>query len=60
MSFFFSSDVVWEFQPKKKKRWKLLNTKEGDMLEKFFKDYQSSGQVEDAEVELENNYKVRL
>ncbi|XP_024132153.1 vacuolar protein sorting-associated protein 13A isoform X3 [Oryzias melastigma] len=54
------SDVVWEFQPKKKKRWKLLNTKEGDMLEKFFKDYQSSGQVEDAEVELENNYKVRF
>ncbi|XP_078809182.1 intermembrane lipid transfer protein VPS13A isoform X3 [Oryzias latipes] len=54
------SDVVWESQPRKKKRWKILNIKEGDMLEKHFKEYINSSPIEDAIVELENNYKVRF
>lgn len=56
----YSSDVVWESQPRKKKRWKILNIKEGDMLEKHFKEYINSSPIEDAIVELENNYKVEL
>uniref|UniRef100_A0A3P9MIS3 Vacuolar protein sorting 13 homolog A n=1 Tax=Oryzias latipes TaxID=8090 RepID=A0A3P9MIS3_ORYLA len=54
------SDVVWESQPRKKKRWKILNIKEGEMLEKHFKEYINSSPIEDAIVELENNYKVRF
>lgn len=54
-----SSDVVWEIKPKKKNRWKTLSTKEAEMLEKSFKEYNESGPVDQAIIDLENNYQVR-
>lgn len=56
--FFFSSDVVWELKPKKKSRWKTLSTKEAELLENRFKEYIESGPVDNAVVELENNFQV--
>uniref|UniRef100_A0AAX7V420 Vacuolar protein sorting 13 homolog A n=1 Tax=Astatotilapia calliptera TaxID=8154 RepID=A0AAX7V420_ASTCA len=41
-----SSDVVWEFKPKKKSRWKPLTIKEAEIMEDKFKDYQESGAVD--------------
>lgn len=54
-----SSDVVWEFKPKKKNRWKTLNSKEAEMLEESYKEYNESGPVDHAIVDLENNFQVR-
>lgn len=54
-----SSDVVWELKPKKKNRWKTLSTKEAEMLENSFKEYIESGPVDNAIVDLENNFQVR-
>nr|XP_046243502.1 vacuolar protein sorting-associated protein 13A isoform X2 [Scatophagus argus] len=53
-----SSDVVWEFKPKKKNRWKTLSTKEAEMLETCFKGYIESGPVDNAIVDLENGFQV--
>ncbi|KAM7018715.1 intermembrane lipid transfer protein VPS13A isoform 2-T2 [Tautogolabrus adspersus] len=53
-----SSDVVWELKPKKKNRWKTLSTKEAELLENKFKEYLDSGPVDNATVELENNFQV--
>uniref|UniRef100_A0A8C4FEN5 Vacuolar protein sorting 13 homolog A n=1 Tax=Dicentrarchus labrax TaxID=13489 RepID=A0A8C4FEN5_DICLA len=53
-----SSDVVWELKPKKKRRWKTLSTKEAEMLESSFKTYTESGPVDNAIIDLENNYQV--
>ncbi|XP_062274089.1 vacuolar protein sorting-associated protein 13A isoform X2 [Scomber scombrus] len=53
-----SSDVVWELKPKKKSRWKTLSTKEVEMLESRFKEYIESGPIDNAIVDLENNYQV--
>ncbi|TKS78631.1 Vacuolar protein sorting-associated protein 13A [Collichthys lucidus] len=53
-----SSDVVWELKPKKKSRWKTMSTKEAEMLESSFKRYTESGPIDNAIVDLENNYQV--
>ncbi|XP_068460599.1 intermembrane lipid transfer protein VPS13A isoform X2 [Clinocottus analis] len=53
-----SSDVVWELKPKKKNRWKTLSFKEAEMLENRFKEYTESGPVDNAIVDLENNFQV--
>ncbi|XP_037536948.1 vacuolar protein sorting-associated protein 13A [Nematolebias whitei] len=53
-----SSDVVWEFKPKKKNRWKTLSTKETEMLESKFREYIDSGPNDDVTVELQNNFQV--
>nr|XP_019956405.1 PREDICTED: vacuolar protein sorting-associated protein 13A [Paralichthys olivaceus] len=53
-----SSDVVWELKPKKKNRWKTLSTKEAEMLENNFKDYIESAPIDNAIVDLENNFQV--
>ncbi|XP_033475720.2 intermembrane lipid transfer protein VPS13A isoform X1 [Epinephelus lanceolatus] len=53
-----SSDVVWEIKPKKKGRWKTMSTKEADMLENRYKEYTESGPVDNAIVDLENNFQV--
>lgn len=54
-----SSDVVWELKPKKKNRWKTMSTKEAEMLENSFKMYTESGPVDNAIVDLDNNFQVR-
>lgn len=54
-----SSDVVWEFKPKKKNRWKTLSTHEAEMLEDKFRDYTESGSVDNGIFDLENNMQVR-
>ncbi|KAM9858498.1 intermembrane lipid transfer protein VPS13A [Aulostomus maculatus] len=53
-----SSDVVWELKPKKKSRWKPLKLLEAEMLENSFKQYTESGPVDNAIVDLENNFQV--
>ncbi|XP_030592859.1 intermembrane lipid transfer protein VPS13A isoform X2 [Archocentrus centrarchus] len=53
-----SSDVVWEFKPKKKSRWKTLTTKDAELLENRFKEYIESGPIDNAIMELENNFQV--
>uniref|UniRef100_A0AAX7V9C9 Vacuolar protein sorting 13 homolog A n=1 Tax=Astatotilapia calliptera TaxID=8154 RepID=A0AAX7V9C9_ASTCA len=53
-----SSDVVWEFKPKKKSRWKPLTIKEAEIMEDKFKDYQESGAVDKAIFDLENGFQV--
>lgn len=53
-----SSDVVWEYEPKKKKRWKTLTTKEAAMLERNYQSYIESGQVDNSIVNLENGFQV--
>ncbi|XP_069379782.1 intermembrane lipid transfer protein VPS13A isoform X2 [Paralichthys olivaceus] len=53
-----SSDVVWELKPKKKNRWKTLSTKEAEMLENNFKDYIESAPIDNAIIDLENNFQV--
>ncbi|XP_042276726.1 vacuolar protein sorting-associated protein 13A isoform X1 [Thunnus maccoyii] len=53
-----SSDVVWELKPKKKNRWKTLSTKEAEMLENSFREYTESGPIDNAIVDLENNFQV--
>ncbi|KAM7416667.1 hypothetical protein PAMA_018632 [Pampus argenteus] len=53
-----SSDVVWELKPKKKNRWKTLSTKEAEMLENSYNDYVESGPIDNAIVDLENNFQV--
>lgn len=53
-----SSDVVWELKPKKKNRWKTLSTKEAESLENSFRQYIDSGPIDNAIVELENNYQL--
>ena len=46
-------------KPKKKSRWKTLSTKEAEMLEDKFKEYTEFGPVDNAIVDLENNFQVR-
>uniref|UniRef100_A0A8C7Q7U3 Vacuolar protein sorting 13 homolog A n=1 Tax=Oncorhynchus mykiss TaxID=8022 RepID=A0A8C7Q7U3_ONCMY len=41
-----SSDVVWEFKPKKKSRWKPLSFKYAALLETHFREYTESGSVD--------------
>ncbi|XP_047447117.1 vacuolar protein sorting-associated protein 13A isoform X3 [Mugil cephalus] len=53
-----SSDVVWEYKPKKKNRWKTLKTKETEMLEDAFKEYIESGPTDILIVDLEHNFQV--
>ncbi|KAG7223425.1 hypothetical protein INR49_015528, partial [Caranx melampygus] len=54
-----SSDVVWEFKPKKKNRWKTLSTKETELLENSFKEYIESSPVDNAIIDImENNFQV--
>ncbi|KAG7480235.1 hypothetical protein JOB18_046294 [Solea senegalensis] len=53
-----SSDVVWEVKPKKKRRWKTLTTKEVELLENSFKHYIESGSLDNAIIDLENNFQV--
>ncbi|XP_071339167.1 intermembrane lipid transfer protein VPS13A isoform X1 [Trachinotus anak] len=53
-----SSDVVWELKPKKKNRWKTLSTKEAELLENSFKEYIESAPIDNAIVDLENNFQV--
>ena len=55
----FSSDVMWECKPKKKSRWKPLNVKDTEMLEKLFKEYVESGPVDNLIQDLDNNFQVR-
>ncbi|MFT7811875.1 vacuolar protein sorting-associated protein 13A isoform X2 [Arapaima gigas] len=51
-----SSDVVWEFKPKKKSRWKMMS--ETVQLEKRFKEYVDSSPVDDLIVDLDHNFQV--
>uniref|UniRef100_A0A669DB61 Vacuolar protein sorting 13 homolog A n=1 Tax=Oreochromis niloticus TaxID=8128 RepID=A0A669DB61_ORENI len=53
-----SSDVVWEFKPKKKSRWKPLSIKEAEVMEDKFKDYIESGAVDKEIFDLENGFQV--
>ncbi|CAG5923536.1 unnamed protein product [Menidia menidia] len=53
-----SSDVVWEMKPKKKKRWKTLRASEMELLETRFKEYTESGPIDNAIVDLDNNFQV--
>ncbi|XP_026177375.1 intermembrane lipid transfer protein VPS13A isoform X2 [Mastacembelus armatus] len=53
-----SSDVVWELKPKKKNRWKTLSSKEAEMLEDKFRRYTESTPIDNAIVDLENNFQV--
>ncbi|XP_062310041.1 LOW QUALITY PROTEIN: vacuolar protein sorting-associated protein 13A [Osmerus eperlanus] len=55
-----SSDVVWECKPKKKSRWKTLNVKDTEMLEKLFREYVESGPVDNLIQDLDNNFQVSL
>ncbi|CAB1321661.1 unnamed protein product, partial [Coregonus sp. 'balchen'] len=55
-----SSDVVWESKPKKKSRWKPLSGKDAELLETHFKEYTESGPVDNAILDLENNFQVSL
>ncbi|XP_023658646.1 intermembrane lipid transfer protein VPS13A isoform X2 [Paramormyrops kingsleyae] len=55
-----SSDVVWEFKPKKKARWKMLSMKEAALLESSFKEYTDSGAVTAQPVKLDSNFQVCL
>uniref|UniRef100_A0A4W5L2E6 Vacuolar protein sorting 13 homolog A n=1 Tax=Hucho hucho TaxID=62062 RepID=A0A4W5L2E6_9TELE len=41
-----SSDVVWEFKPKNKSRWKALSFKYAALLETHFREYTESGSVD--------------
>uniref|UniRef100_A0A669EIP5 Vacuolar protein sorting 13 homolog A n=1 Tax=Oreochromis niloticus TaxID=8128 RepID=A0A669EIP5_ORENI len=54
-----SSDVVWEFKPKKKSRWKPLSIKEAEVMEDKFKDYIESGAVDKEIFDLENGFQVK-
>lgn len=56
----YSSDVVWEFKPKKKSRWKALSIKIAEMLENSFKEYTESAPVDNGIFDLENDYQVKL
>uniref|UniRef100_A0A3Q4HB17 Vacuolar protein sorting 13 homolog A n=1 Tax=Neolamprologus brichardi TaxID=32507 RepID=A0A3Q4HB17_NEOBR len=56
--FYLSSDVVWEFKPKKKSRWKPLTIKEAEVMEDKFKDYLESGAVDKEIFDLENGFQV--
>ncbi|XP_054629023.1 vacuolar protein sorting-associated protein 13A isoform X2 [Dunckerocampus dactyliophorus] len=55
-----SSDVVWEYKPRKKNRWKALGTVEAEMLETRYKEYIDSGPGEKVTVNLENNFQMCL
>nr|XP_057926418.1 vacuolar protein sorting-associated protein 13A isoform X3 [Doryrhamphus excisus] len=55
-----SSDVVWEYKPRKKNRWKALGSPEAEMLEMRYKEYIDSGPVDKAIVNLENNFQMSL
>uniref|UniRef100_A0A8C7Q7C0 Vacuolar protein sorting 13 homolog A n=1 Tax=Oncorhynchus mykiss TaxID=8022 RepID=A0A8C7Q7C0_ONCMY len=55
-----SSDVVWEFKPKKKSRWKPLSFKYAALLETHFREYTESGSVDNAILDLESNFQVSL
>lgn len=59
LSSYFSSDVVWEFKPKKKSRWKPLSIKEAEIMEEKFKDYLESGAVDKEIFDLENGFQVK-
>lgn len=52
--------MVWELKPKKKNRWKTLSAKEAEILENSFKEYMESAPVDNAIVDLENNFQVTL
>jgi vacuolar protein sorting-associated protein 13A/C len=54
-----SSDVVWEFKPKKKSRWKPLSFNYAALLETHFREYTESGSVDNAILDLESNFQVR-
>uniref|UniRef100_A0A3B5KNE6 Vacuolar protein sorting 13 homolog A n=1 Tax=Xiphophorus couchianus TaxID=32473 RepID=A0A3B5KNE6_9TELE len=41
-----SSDIVWEIKPKKRGRWKTLNTEEVEMIENRFKEYCDSSPID--------------
>ncbi|XP_018614769.2 intermembrane lipid transfer protein VPS13A isoform X3 [Scleropages formosus] len=51
-----SSDVVWEFKPKKRSRWKMM--KESSQLENHFMEYMDCSPVDNLSVELESNLQV--
>lgn len=55
----FSSDIVWEIKPKKKGRWKTLNTEEVEMIENRFKEYCDSSPIDNCIANMENNFQVR-
>ncbi|KAM4616365.1 intermembrane lipid transfer protein VPS13A [Polymixia lowei] len=55
-----SSDVLWELKPKKKSRWKPLSNKDAEMLENSFREYIESGPIDNAVLDLENNFQVSL
>ncbi|TSO88121.1 Vacuolar protein sorting-associated protein 13A [Bagarius yarrelli] len=55
-----SSDVVWETKPKKKRRWKVMNGKDAEMLEQHYKAYTESNPVDHCILNLENGYQVSL
>lgn len=53
-----SSDVVWEWKPKAKSRWKPLSMKEAQMLENCFRGYMESGPVDNLIEQLDTNFQV--
>uniref|UniRef100_A0A674A5E2 Vacuolar protein sorting 13 homolog A n=1 Tax=Salmo trutta TaxID=8032 RepID=A0A674A5E2_SALTR len=55
-----SSDVVWEFKPKKKSRWKPLSFKYAALLETHFREYTESESVDNTILDLESNFQVSL
>ncbi|XP_014027654.1 vacuolar protein sorting-associated protein 13A isoform X1 [Salmo salar] len=55
-----SSDVVWEFKPKKKSRWKPLSLKYAAQLETHFREYTESESVDNTILDLESNFQVSL
>ncbi|XP_023200047.1 vacuolar protein sorting-associated protein 13A isoform X2 [Xiphophorus maculatus] len=53
-----SSDIVWEIKPKKRGRWKTLNTEEVEMIENRFKEYCDSSPIDNCIANMENNFQV--
>ncbi|CAL1615509.1 unnamed protein product [Knipowitschia caucasica] len=56
-----SSDVVWEYLPKKKNpHWKTLKIKEAELLEDTYQKYLSTEPTDNAIIDLENSFQVSL
>ncbi|XP_053725885.1 vacuolar protein sorting-associated protein 13A isoform X1 [Synchiropus splendidus] len=53
-----SSDVVWEYKPKKKTRWKAVTLEEAEMLETSYQEYIITEPVDNAILDLENHFRV--
>ncbi|KAL2092597.1 hypothetical protein ACEWY4_012395 [Coilia grayii] len=55
-----SSDVVWECKLQKKNRWKTLSMKDADLLEQSYRQYIDGNPIDNALLDLPNNYQVSL